>query len=81
MVNGPVGAHPRHARIECGARVRRLQPPLRNDERVNFSLTEKVPLRPAGGRDGALMPAAWHLDHIDKATEQRIAEIVRAATC
>ena len=52
---------------------------LRNDERVNFSLTEKVPLRPAGGPDGALMPAAWYLDYIDEATEQRIAEIVRAA--
>lgn len=52
---------------------------LRNDERVNLALTEKVALRPAGGPDGSLMPAAWYLESIDETTEDRIAEIVRAA--
>ena len=52
---------------------------LRNDERVNLALTEKVTLRPAGGADGTLMPAAWYVESIDDATEKRIAEIVRSA--
>lgn len=52
---------------------------LRNDERVNLALTEKVALRPAGGSDGTLMPAAWYFDTIDEPTEKRIAEIVRSA--
>jgi hypothetical protein len=51
---------------------------LRNDERLNLALTEKVRLRPAGGADGALMPAAWYFEDVDAATEQRIAEIVRS---
>ncbi len=52
---------------------------LRNDERVNLALTEKVTFRPAGGPDGALMPGAWYFESIDDATEERIAEIVRSA--
>ncbi len=55
---------------------------LRSDERLNLALTEKVALRPAGGADGSLMPAAWYLpdtDNLDAATEARIAEIVRKA--
>ncbi|MCD1284491.1 MAG: DUF1801 domain-containing protein [Brevibacterium sp.] len=52
---------------------------LRNDERVNLALTEKVTLRPAGGSDGTLMPAAWYFESIDDATEERIGEIVRSA--
>lgn len=52
---------------------------LRNDDRVNLALTEKVELRPAGGADGTLMPAAWFFDSIDETTEKRIAEIVRLA--
>lgn len=52
---------------------------LRNDERVNLALTEKVAFRPAGGADGTLMPAAWYIETIDEPTERRIAEIVRAA--
>jgi len=52
---------------------------LRNDERVNLALTEKVALRPAGGSDGTLMPAAWYFETIDDPTEKRIAEIVRSA--
>ncbi|MEU3332604.1 DUF1801 domain-containing protein [Glutamicibacter creatinolyticus] len=51
---------------------------LRNDERLNLALTEKVPFRAAGGADGALMPAAWYFETVDAATEQRIIEIVRA---
>ncbi|NUL46230.1 DUF1801 domain-containing protein [Cellulosimicrobium funkei] len=52
---------------------------LRNDERVNLALTEKVAFTPAGGADGTLMPAAWYLETIDEHTEKRIAEIVRSA--
>ncbi|WP_102157403.1 DUF1801 domain-containing protein [Zhihengliuella halotolerans] len=52
---------------------------LRNDERVNLALTEKVELVPAGGFDGTLMPAAWYFETIDAPTEKRIAEIVRSA--
>ena len=52
---------------------------LRNDERVNLALTEKVALRPAGDSDGTLMPAAWYFESIDEPTEKRIAEIVRSA--
>ncbi|MDN5599622.1 MAG: DUF1801 domain-containing protein [Brachybacterium sp.] len=51
---------------------------LRHDERVNLALTEKVELIPAGGSEGALMPAAWYLEALDETTENRIAEIVRA---
>ncbi|WP_460775077.1 hypothetical protein [Microbacterium sp. GXF7504] len=52
---------------------------LRDDERVNLALTEKVELRPAGGTEGMLMPAAWYFDAVDEVTERRIAAIVRAA--
>ena len=48
---------------------------LRNEERVNLALTEKVELVPAGGSDGMLMPAAWYFEAVDEATEKRIAEI------
>lgn len=51
---------------------------LRNDERLNLALTEKVPFRAAGGREGNLMPAAWFFEDIDEATEKRIVEIVRS---
>lgn len=51
---------------------------LRNDEQLNLALTEKVPFRAAGGRDGELMPAAWYFEAIDEDTEKRIAEIVRS---
>lgn len=51
---------------------------LRNDERVNLALTEKVPFRPAGGSEGNLMPAAWYFETVDEATAERIAEIVRS---
>ncbi|WP_341229039.1 DUF1801 domain-containing protein [Nocardioides salarius] len=49
---------------------------LRNDERLNLALTEKADFRPAGGADGALMPAAWYFETLDADTERRIAEIV-----
>ena len=49
---------------------------LRNDDRVNLALTEKVEFRPA---DGTLMPAAWYIETLDADTERRIAEIVRSA--
>ena len=51
---------------------------LRNDERLNLALTEKVPFRAAGGVDGALMPAAWYFESVDETTETRIVEIVRS---
>lgn len=49
---------------------------LRNDERLNLAITEKADFRPAGGPDGALMPAAWYFETMDADTERRIAEIV-----
>lgn len=49
---------------------------LRNDERVNLALTEKVEFIPAGGSDGTLMPAAWYFETVDELAETRIAEIV-----
>lgn len=52
---------------------------LRNDERLNLALTEKVALRPAGGTDGTLMPAAWYFEAVDEDAEQRITDIVRTA--
>lgn len=51
---------------------------LRNDERLNLALTEKVPFRAAGGSDAELMPAAWYFETVDDTTERRIAEIVRS---
>ncbi|GAA1151546.1 DUF1801 domain-containing protein [Nesterenkonia lutea] len=51
---------------------------LRNDERLNLAITEKPAFRPAGGVDGALMPAAWYFETVDEHTEKRIAEIVRS---
>src|SRR5699024_12370997 len=51
---------------------------LRNDERVNLALTEKVDFQSAGGVDGLLMPAAWYFETVDADAEKRIAEIVRS---
>lgn len=51
---------------------------LRNDDRLNLALTEKVDVRPAGGRDGSLMPAAWYFETVDEAAEKRIVEIVHS---
>lgn len=51
---------------------------LRNDERLNLAITEKVAFRPAGGADGALMPAAWYFETLDEGTEKRISEIIRS---
>lgn len=52
---------------------------FRNDERMTLGLSEKANLKPAGGNDGQLIPAAWYFEELDDVTEQRIAEIVRAA--
>ena len=51
---------------------------LRSDDRLNLAITEKAEFRPAGGVDGALMPAAWYFETLDAATEKRIAQIVSA---
>ncbi|NLU83805.1 DUF1801 domain-containing protein [Rhodococcus sp. HNM0569] len=51
---------------------------LRNDDRLNLAITEKAAFRPAGGSDGALMPAAWYFETVDEDTEKRITEIVRS---
>ncbi len=51
---------------------------LRNDERLNLAITEKADFRPAGGADGALMPAAWYFETLDEDAEKRISEIVRS---
>ncbi|WP_236735276.1 DUF1801 domain-containing protein [Mycolicibacterium peregrinum] len=52
---------------------------FRNDELMSLGVSEKATLEPAGGKDGLLMPAAWYFDRLDDVTEQRVAEIVRAA--
>ena len=51
---------------------------LRNDERLNLAITEKADFLPAGGADGALMPAAWYFETVDESTEKRMSEIVRS---
>jgi len=51
---------------------------LRNDDRLNLAITEKVTFRVAGGSEGQLMPAAWYFEDLDDATETRITEIVRS---
>lgn len=52
---------------------------FRNDDLMSLGVSEKATLKPAGGKDGLLIPAAWYFHDLDEATEQRIAEIVRAA--
>ena len=52
---------------------------IRNDDLMSLGLSEKATLKPAGGRDGRLIPAAWFFDDLDENTEKRVAEIVRAA--
>jgi len=52
---------------------------FRNDEVMSLGVSEKSALKPAGGRDGLLIPAAWYFEGLDEVTEQRVAEIVRAA--
>ena len=49
------------------------------DEKNLAQVIEKIALRPTGGSDGTLMPAAWFFETMDEATERRIAEIVSAA--
>ena len=51
---------------------------LRNDERINLAITEKAAFRPAGGADAQLMPAAWYVETLDAATEERITAIARS---
>jgi len=51
---------------------------LRNDERLNLALTEKVDFRAAGGAEANLMPAAWYFETVDESTEKRLAEIVQS---
>ena len=51
---------------------------FRKDELMSLGISEKAELRPAGGKDGLLIPAAWYFSDLDQATEQRVAEIVRA---
>lgn len=52
---------------------------FRNDELMSLGVSEKATLKPAGGKDGLLIPAAWYFQELDDVTEQRVAEIVRAA--
>ncbi|WP_209913350.1 DUF1801 domain-containing protein [Mycolicibacterium lutetiense] len=53
---------------------------VRNDELMSLGVSEKATLKPTGGEDGLLIPAAWYFDGLDDVTERRVAEIVRAAT-
>lgn len=49
------------------------------DQYVTFGLTEKAFLAPDDGGPEHLLPSAWFLTGLDKATETRIAAIVRQA--
>ena len=46
---------------------------------MTLGISEKAELKPAGGKDGLLMPAAWYFEDLDEVTEQRVTEIVRSA--
>ncbi|WP_234802637.1 DUF1801 domain-containing protein [Mycobacteroides salmoniphilum] len=52
---------------------------FRNDDLMSLGVSEKATLKPAGGEDGLLIPAAWYFEGLDDVTERRVAEIVRAA--
>lgn len=52
---------------------------FRNDDLMSIGVTEKATLKPAGGENGLLIPAAWYFEGLDDVTERRVAEIVRAA--
>jgi hypothetical protein len=53
---------------------------IRKDDYLTFGLTEKANLLIDDGAPHKLIPNAWFLTGLDKATEARLAEIVRAAT-
>lgn len=53
---------------------------FRNDELMSLGVSEKANLKPAGGKDGLLIPSAWYFDDLDATTEKRVAEIVREVT-
>lgn len=53
---------------------------FRNDELMSLGISEKANLKPAGGRDGLLIPSAWYFEDLDEVTELRVTEIVRDAT-
>lgn len=52
---------------------------FRNDELMSLGISEKANLKPAGGKDGLLIPSAWFFEALDETTEKRVAEIVRNA--
>lgn len=52
---------------------------FRNDERMTLGLSEKANLKPAGGKDGLLIPSAWYFEELDETTEKRVTEIVKSA--
>lgn len=52
---------------------------IRNDELMTLGISEKAIIKPAGGKDGLLMPCAWYFENMDETTEARVAEIVRQA--
>ncbi|TDZ79114.1 hypothetical protein DE4585_02849 [Mycobacteroides salmoniphilum] len=52
---------------------------FRNDDLMSLGVSEKATLKPAGGEDGLLIPAAWYFEGLNDVTERRVAEIVRAA--
>ena len=52
---------------------------FRMDKYVTFGITEKANLSVEEGATDQLMPSGWFLAELDKATEARIAEIVRKA--
>ena len=52
---------------------------FRNDELMTLGVSEKANLKPAGGKDGLLIPGAWYFEELDETTEDRITEIVKSA--
>lgn len=52
---------------------------FRKDDLMSLGVSEKATLKPAGGKDGLLIPAAWYFDGLDDVTESGVAEIVRTA--
>lgn len=52
---------------------------FRKDDLMCLGITEKANLKPAGGKDGLLIPSAWFFEDLDDTTVKRVAEIVSAA--
>lgn len=50
---------------------------FREDKYMTFGFTESVDITPKTGASDQLMPCAWFFTELDKATEQKVIEIVQ----